>query len=208
MNITINGTGANGETRNVNQQSASYTVKKTINPLIITSVSPNNTIIFTNGLPADINLSVITSGGSSNGASVCEYKWGQSFVNFFITGTNVHKQNFKLFEERNYSIDLRCEDEAGNTAEALSIFDVDVDSEGPMITRAYYQNGLTIITNENSMCAFSLNSCSFSFANGTSLAGNERVHTTSFLNNSAHYVICRDVFENVGSCVSVGRGVL
>ena len=194
--------------RNKNSESIPYIVKKTVNPLVITSVSPNNQTLFTNGLPLNVNLSVITSGGAE-GARYCDYTWGTTTAQFLETGTDVHKQrNLGIFAAGNYTIPIRCYDVAGNDATSASQFNVEIDNQGPLVTRAYNLNGLNVITNEPATCAFSTNSCSFSFVNGTLMTGNALVHTTPFTNGLTRYVICRDAFSNVGACTVLGQGLL
>ena len=194
--------------RNKNSESIPYTIKRTLTPLLIDSITPNGQNIFTNGLPLLVNLSATTRGGAE-GSRWCDYKWGTTSVQFFETGTDVHLQrNIMIASAGNYTIPVRCYDTAGNEAFGNSTFSVDIDNLGPQVTRVYNLNGLNVITNEKAKCAYSLSSCSFNFVNGTLMSGNELVHTSSFNNGLTHYVICRDVFDNVGACTQVGAGQL
>ena len=199
----------NESERNINQQSISYVVKKTLTPLHIASVEPNNASIVTNGLPVSVELKASTSGGAPNTIRRCEFKFGDRFIQFLETGSDQHRQpNLRFFNTGDYAIPIRCNDDAGNSAEGISQFNVSVDSQGPRITRVYNQNGLVVVTNEAARCAFSLSSCSFSFVNGTSMQGDVRVHTSSFNSDVAHYVICKDRFENPSACIAVRKGGL
>jgi hypothetical protein len=194
----------NATGRNANQQSVSYVLRKTQTPLSIVSIDPQGKIISTNGLPAKIDLTVVTRGGVPELSRTCSFKWGTQSVLFFETGADTHRQrNLNIFVEGNYTIPITCEDAAGNNAGGSASFSVIVDDKGPMITRAYNLNGLTIITNEKSQCAFSLNSCSFNFANGTLMQGQELTHTSNFAADVKHYIICKDVFNNPSACISV-----
>ncbi len=195
-----------GEIRNKNAESHNYTLIKTITPLEIVSIKPNGTI-FTNGNIASVTLEVETEGGAPESNRYCKYTIRSFSDNFKETGTDLHKQTFSsLIAPASYNFPIRCYDVAGNEDTGNAEFKIEVDNSGPAITRVYDLQGLNVITNENSMCAFSLNSCSFSFANGTLMSGNEKAHSSSFDNGITHYVICKDTFGNLGSCVAVGRG--
>ena len=199
----------NESERNINQQSISYVVKKTLTPLRIARVEPNNASIVTNGLPVSVDLKVSTADGAPNTIRRCEFKFGDRFIQFLETGTDQHRQpNLRFFNIGAYTIPIRCNDDAGNSAEGISQFNVSVDSTGPRITRVYNRNGLVIVTNEAARCAFSLSSCSFSFVNGTLMQGDARVHTISFSGDVAHYIICKDRFENPSACIAVRKGGL
>lgn len=203
------GNETDGRQRNMNMQSIPYEIRATTAPLRIVSTLPSNRTISTNGLPALVNLEVITEGGAPGLGRMCSFTWGTSTVSFLETGTDRHRQpNLNLFEARAYSIPIMCHDTIGNSASATIAFNVEVDAQGPSITRAYSQNGLTVVTNEVSDCVFSLSSCSFGFANGTRMRGSGRVHTSPFSADVTHYVVCKDTFSNIGRCLALRQGVL
>ncbi len=193
--------------RNANSQSVTYVIKKTTTPLVITSLKPNNENISVGNLPARIDLIVTTSGGAPGTSRWCEFNPGAGFVRFFESSTDTHKQpGLTFIEGRDYVLPIRCQDDAGNVATGESKFKLIVDRVGPLISRAYQQNGLTVITNEPARCAYSLSSCAFPFSNGTLLQGNDLVHSTSFNLTATHYIICRDRFDNPGTCIAIRAG--
>ncbi len=200
---------ANATDRNTNQQGTSYIVRKTLTPLRIVSVDPQNKDIVTNGLPAITDLKVTTGGGAPGTTRQCEFQFGDRYIPFFETGSDNHRQpNLRFFNVGAYNIPIRCTDSAGNSVTGNSQFNISVDSMGPRITRVYNNNGLVVVTNENARCAYSLSSCSFAFVNGTLMSGESRVHSSSLSGDSTQYVICRDRFENPSACVAVRKGGL
>jgi hypothetical protein len=200
---------ANATDRNANQQGTSYVVRKTLTPLRIVSIDPQNKSIVTNGLPAITDLKVTTGGGAPGTTRRCEFQFGDRYIPFFETGGDNHRQpNLRFFNVGSYNIPIRCSDSAGNTAVGTSQFNISVDNAGPRITRVYHNSGLVVVTNENARCAYSLSSCSFSFVNGTLMNGESRLHSSSLSGDATHYVICRDRFENPSSCVAVRKGGL
>ncbi|MEK6899350.1 MAG: Yip1 family protein [Nanoarchaeota archaeon] len=203
--LTGNVTLDNGKTRNKNAQSALYVLRKTAIPLTIVSINPNNKTISSGGIPIVVDLEVQTAGGQ--GPRYCEFSSAGQFVTFFENSGDRHKQpGLQFIEQRAYDIPIRCKDEAGNVASSSAKFTTYIDNQGPRITRAFRQNGLTIVTNENARCAYSLRDCTFLFSNGTLLTGNELVHSTSFNITATHYVSCRDRFDNPGACIAVRAG--
>ncbi|PIN90772.1 hypothetical protein COU60_00310 [Candidatus Pacearchaeota archaeon CG10_big_fil_rev_8_21_14_0_10_34_76] len=198
-----------GKTRNKNTQSVEYILKKS-NELKIVSISPGNDETITTGNVeyVGIELSVQTEGGAEGARRVCEYDSANNglFDEFFETGGDIHKQNMNLIF-RDYEIPIKCVDDAGNKAEGISKFTIDIDNIGPIITRFYKQdNELKVITHENSVCAFSNLGRDFEFVNGTLMNGNEIAHSTSFENSFTYYVKCKDGFENIGGSVVIREG--
>jgi hypothetical protein len=201
------GNETDGRQRNNNMQSTVYTLRPTTEALRIVSVSPANQTILTQGLPALVNLEVRTEGGAPESARTCSFDWGGSNVTFFETGTDVHRQpRLNLFEARDYTLPIACEDTVGNKALGNIRFTLAIDQQGPAIARVYSLGGLRVVTNENAQCVFSLNSCSFAFFNGTFMQGMEKIHQSPFNSDIAHYVICKDTFNNTGSCLKVRQG--
>jgi len=129
------------------------------------------------------------------------------FIDFFETGGSVHIQTFSTLFEGDYNIALQCTDVAENVATETSVFTIEVDDVGPIITLVYNLNGiLNVITNEPSQCAFTHESCGFNFDDGELMSGTGLTHTTSFEQGLTYYVKCRDDFGNTGACVTVTGG--
>jgi hypothetical protein len=192
---------------NINTVSRVYEIKKSLTDLLISFVSPDNDVIIPGDVPHSIDLEVHTSGGV-DGSALCEFSFnGDTFIKFFGSGGEIHKQTFNALFEGNYDINLLCTDIADNVATGNSIFTIEVDDDGPMITRVYDQNGqLTIITDESSECAYSFESCSYNFQNGTLMSGSGLTHTTPFDQGLIHHIKCRDAFQNPSSCLIIRGG--
>lgn len=203
--ITLN------EGRNANTQSQpqnGYEIRKTTTPLTISSVKPNGNTILSATEPVSVNLEIVTSGGIDTGKSFCKYSFdGNQYIDFAITSLSNHKQIFTTLFSGDYNIRLNCTDRAGNIAEGNAMFTIQVDNNGPLITRVYNSgNSLTVITNEASVCEYSLDFCNFEFEEGTALSGASKVHTMPYQNGNVYKIKCRDSFENVGSCLTVSQG--
>lgn len=198
--------------RNANQQSlpsGGYVVRKTTTPLTISSITPNGVTISSATEPVTVNLELVTSGGIDNGKAFCQYSLnsGSTYIPFFTTSLSNHKQPNLNFFAGNYDIRLNCTDRAGNSASGNSVFTIQVDNIGPTITRLYNSgNSLTVITNEASICEYSLDSCSFNFESGIALSGAGKVHTMPYQNGNVYKIKCRDTFGNVGACMTVSQG--
>ncbi len=194
--------------RNSNTQSYQFKIKKSSSQLNIEIIPDNQT--FTFGLePASIEVIVKTSGGL-DGTARCTYQWGNSSKIDFYEGTwtSTHRQVFQTIFSGDYFLPIQCEDLAGNIAEKTAFFRVNIDSDYPEIARAYEDRGsLILVTNEHSSCSISINKkeeCSFDFANGTLMNGDEFIHTISFTSGYPHFIKCKDSFGHVpGSCTII-----
>ena len=170
----------------------------------IISVSPNGTVTGnTNAVRA--TLKVVTDDGANEGVSICSFSpTGEpnSYVSMFETNSVEHSQRLDL-TTGNYNYKIRCVDYGGNAAEAEISFSAIVDTLSPLITRAYRDSSndaLKIVTNEDSSCSYSLNSCNFNFDEGIALLyisqSNKKSHYAEWKPNVAYYIKCRDIFEN------------
>ena len=200
---------ANDAKRNVNTQSTIYKLKKSIEELKISFISPNDETI-TSGLePVSVKLEIHTEGGV-NGNALCGFAFTNNgnFIDFFETGGNVHKQTFSTLFKGDYDINLMCKDAAENLAKGNSRFNIKIDKDGPLITRAYEQplGTLRVITNENSECAFDFNNCNFNFKNGSLMSGTDFKHTTDLEKGKTYHAKCRDNFDNIGTCLAIKGG--
>jgi len=199
----------NSTSRNVNSQSMTYVIEKTRSALTISSVSPNEQTISVGSEPVSVNIELRTSGGLNNGNSICEYRFGGSGISsrFFNTDGNVHRQRFSTLLAGSYNLEFMCRDLAGNTANANSQFSIEVDNEGPLITRVYNAgNNLNVVTNEPSECGYSFTGCGFELANATMMSGASYVHTTTLNQGLSYNIKCEDGFGNAGSCLVVRGG--
>ncbi|MEK6915837.1 MAG: glycine zipper family protein [Nanoarchaeota archaeon] len=196
------------EGRNPASESRIFIVRRTTNPLTISSIIPDDENIVSGIEPVSVNLEISTSGGIENGKASCKYSFnGEDYIDFRHTSLSNHRQTFTSLFGGNYDIRLKCTDKAGNIAEGNSRFTISVDNNGPIITRAYNAgNNMAIITNEDSVCESSTSSCSFEFGTQNRLNGATKIHTMQYGAGLNYFVKCRDTLENIGSCLSLTGG--
>jgi hypothetical protein len=172
---------------------------------------PNETV-FGAVSPMPIELYVETLFGCNNGRAVCSYSsTGESgsFIRFFDTDSDdgVHTQKLSLTSGRQEYF-VRCVDEGGNLVEDSIVFDLEIDTAAPVIARIYEEDQmLKIVTVRDSECAYSLDNCDFSFAEGTEMPyANSSVHVAEWDNQKTYYIKCRDEFRNEDAdCSAVVR---
>lgn len=186
--------------RNTNTQSYEYILKGS-QPLNIISSGPNETI-FGSTSTVDVNLTIETSNGAEEGKAICYFSsTGNegSYITMFDTGGYEHSQLLQLTED-DYNYRFRCVDAGGNSDEGNTEFSVEVDSEAPMITRAYRADGLKIVTDEDAECSYSLNSCNYAFDEGLRMIYSNQniknVHFAEWQSNLVYYIKCRDFYGN------------
>ena len=118
----------------------------------------------------------------------------------FETDSFAHRQTLTLpAGERTYH--FRCVDAGGNSDESETTFNVFVDTQPPLVTRAYRElDALKVTTDEDAECVYSLNSCNFDFDEGvTMIHVNPSIKTTHFIPwepNLVYYIKCEDGFGN------------
>jgi hypothetical protein len=186
--------------RNVMTQSYPLTLRGT-QPLNILRAGPNETIFgSTDTVP--VELFVRTDDGAEEGKAICYFSdsgVSDSYVAMFETDNFEHKQELDLVGG-NYEYFFRCIDAGGNTAEEKIVFNVFIDREAPLVTRAYKDEGLKIVTNENAECAYSLTSCNFVFDEGLPLIySNPSIRNSHFAEwegDRVYYIKCRDLRGN------------
>ncbi len=199
------------ESRNIMGESYIYELKRSESELKIDKVLPSEDII--GGFePLTVNLEVFTSGGAENGKATCEYSLdGYNYIRFFDTDSNYHQQVFSQITRGHYKIYIKCQDAAGNIAENYTEFNVKIDTSSPIITRAYYDGELIIMTDEPAICAYSLtnNKCNFDIENSTEanlMSGEGKEHTVKQSVESVYYVKCKDKYGNQpGKCSIIVR---
>jgi len=191
------------EDRNVNVASYEFNLRGS-QPLNIISVGPNGTSTG-NTQTVPVQLKVVTDDGANEGVSICSFSstgLPNSYVLMFETSAVESTQRLDL-TTGNYNYRFRCVDYGGNAAEANVTFSVLVDTAPPLVTRAYYDStniALKIVTNEDAVCAYSLNSCNFNFKEGIELiysqSSNKKSHFAEWKPNMAYYIKCKDNFDN------------
>ncbi len=186
--------------RNVNVQSYELILKGS-QPLDIISVEPNETITGSTST-IDVNLEVETSNGAEEGKSTCYFSTTgitDSYITMFETNSHQHRQTFSLVEG-GYNFFVRCIDAGGNLAESSTNFSVEVDKKAPEVSRAYKQEGLKIVTNEDAECTYSLTSCNFVLTEGIKMIYSnpdiKNNHFAEWKPTSTYYIKCRDAYDN------------
>ena len=185
--------------RNTNTQSYSYNLIGT-QPLDIIDTKPNKTIIDT-GTLAEVYLEVKTNNGYNHGDSWCFYTSTEQateddYVEFFETGTNIHKQRLDL-PEGSYHYYIQCVDLGGNADYDDIVFDVEIDGEPPEVVRIYRDgSNLRIITDEKSTCSYSNNEdveCDFQLEDGINMPHADSTdHYAEWVQGKTYYIKCKD----------------
>jgi hypothetical protein len=195
------------EERNANTQSFVYTLISSSSELQIDSIKPEG-LISRGTIPITIDLEVTTSGGAENGKSICFYNWLGRDVEFFETNSEDGKhlqEDLNLFSGK-YNLPINCVDVAGNTANAIANFTIEVDQEEPRIVRVYnLGDDIKILTNEEATCFYSLDEsreCEFALQTSTEKGVYSmtnvisKEHNANFVSGRTMYIKCKDLWEN------------
>src|SRR3989338_7154169 len=190
------------EEANRNVMTTSYELNlKGTQELNILNAGPNETIFgSTDTVPVD--LTVKTDDGAEEGKAICYFSntgKQDSYIEMSETNNFVHKQTLDLVAG-NYKFFYRCVDAGGNSADANTLFNVFIDREPPKITRAYKDEGLKIVTDEDAECVYDLKSCNYEFKEGLHFAyinpSNKKNHIVEWIEDKIFYVKCRDLKGN------------
>jgi hypothetical protein len=192
--------GAEENKRNVNTQSTEYTLLGS-QPLDILSAKPNGTISSSTDV-ATIDLLVETSNGAQeNGNATCEFSTNAKtgYISMFESGSYYHKQTLTL-GNGNYTYYFRCFDAGGNSATNFTNFNVLVDKQTPRVARAYQEEGLKIVTDEDAECVYSTTTCNYQFGDGIKMiyskADVRDNHFAEWKENAVYYIKCQDDYKN------------
>ncbi len=185
--------------RNINSEGFVFTLFGSESELKIDSITPSGKI--EEGFePVSVDLEVRTSGGVNSGESACSYSFlsYENMILFYDTYSNYHKQNFNMMMGGEYSINVECEDEAGNIAQNKTDFIIDIDNLPPEVVRVYNQGSdLKIITNEEARCYYNLARCNFDINNATSMAiGYSTRHSAAWILGQTYHIKCADYWGN------------
>ncbi|MFZ5954985.1 MAG: hypothetical protein ACOYT4_01040 [Nanoarchaeota archaeon] len=197
--------GAPDNDGNRNMESFKFALKGS-NALKMQNLQPNGTI--SAGVdPAPVYLNAETLFGCSEGKAYCYYATEdkpENYIQFFETNDIVHKQRLDL-STGNYTYYIKCVDEGGNLAKESTTFRVEVQTGAPLVARVYEEdNMLKIRTVRKSECAYSLDNCDFSFAEGTQMPyANSTDHVAEWKEDKTYYIKCRDEFMNEPSDCSI-----
>ncbi|MEI7718384.1 MAG: hypothetical protein WCI72_00835 [archaeon] len=186
--------------RNVVQKEYSAQICET--GLAITSIEPvGNVEVNAN---ATVSLRVRTEGCINGGDASCSFRlpyYGDVYSLMLTTGNKTHIQPFSSLGQGTKDVDVVCEDTAGNVASAHTNFTVFIDSESPVITRAYIETGNLILrTNENAECLFVLNEsigCDFGFDKASGVYSDTHGVKLNEKANDKYFIKCRDTKGNM-----------
>jgi len=169
--------------------------------LKLKTVEPNETIY---GVirPTPVELYAETLFGCEDNKAICYYSVtgaANSFVQFFDTdkADGVHTQRLDL-NDGTYTYYVRCVDSGGNVANTTTTFKVNIDTNAPVVARAYEEEGyLKIVTPLNSECVYNSESCDYLFNEGTSMPyANSTTHVTEWFPDKKYFIKCRDQYRS------------
>jgi hypothetical protein len=191
------GTSEEGD-RNENEEGIKITIVKSENNLMIDYIKPDGEVINSGTPIVSVDIEAGTSGGA-DGTANCLYSIdGGAEDAFQVSGGSVHKQTISQFVAGDHTIDVSCIDAAGNKAEGISSFTIELDTKSANIARVYDQGGtLYVITNEDSSCAYSFTTCNFLVNDGIEMGGSGGIsHSTNFDPDKTYHIKCKDKFGN------------
>ena len=169
-------------------------------PLYIDEVGPANETIRDSTEVVTVTLTAETSAGYNEGEAICRFREtdsGDEPVEFFNTNSYIHSTDLGLLEGE-YDYDIICTDLGGNQDTAKVSFEVESDSEEPIVVRAYKETGyLKIVTDEASECVYDTTDCGYLFEDGMALTpGEENSHFTDWNTKTRFYIKCSDEYGN------------
>ncbi|MBT6690414.1 hypothetical protein HOB04_03500 [archaeon] len=191
----------NESDRNENRESFEFSSRGST-ALVLKNLQPNGSI--SGGVsPVPIELYAETMFGCNEGRSVCGWSGdGSNYIQFFDTDKEdgIHTQRLDLVDGK-HKYYVKCVDEGGNLVEDSVEFEVDIDSNPPMIARVYEEGDmLKIVTIRDSECSYSFDDCDFSVAQGVEMPyGNTTIHIAEWNEDKTYYIKCRDEFLNEGA---------
>ncbi len=195
---------------NINRESYEFILMGT-QPLVIDWVKPENESIIKDSTEAvKVTLEVYTSKGYDEGKSNCYFKRSDEGEERYVAflgdedyNNYEHTQDLWLRESEEgepYEYNIKCVDLGGNYKVEMINFEVESDSEPPIIVRAYHEETyLKIITNEPAQCVYDTTyenyPCDYAFDDGTIMTSLEDVnHYTNWNSQETFYIRCQDEY--------------
>ncbi len=170
-------------------------------PLILDWVTPNNTLVKGPTSSVKVKIEAETSAGFKDGFSTCylsETGNDGSYGKFYNTNSFEHSQDLWLTEGE-YKYYIKCIDLGGNADTAMINFDVETDTEAPIISRIYHKDGyLKIITDEEAKCVYSASNigCNYNFDEGIIMMSTDNLeHSISWNSDADFYIKCGEIRE-------------
>ena len=195
--------------RTVNGEDLVYNLKGSDGPLLISSTSPSG-IVEVGYQPYPIELSVKTLGGAlGDGVATCKYKYMNNWIDFIETEANSHSQPWTVIEGKS-NFPILCVDEAENEVESNITFELDVDDDAPIVTRAYNEgSNLKIITDEPAQCYYDFDRCQFNTDDAEDMeTGFVVKHSVEWNPAKTYHIKCIDEYgnKNFGCAIVVRPG--
>lgn len=193
---------------NINSEDNLYTLFATRENLKINIRTPVKDSV--KETPIDRNnpliIEVETIGGAYEGDSDCTYNFlGLAWKDrFFKTGEKIHRQEFTsedAFTERDYNVEIKCNDIAGNEAKTVLHFTLDIDNQPPkVISNKKEGENFIFETDEEAWCYYRTGVCPLKLdenSTETDPTGFKIGHTIPNLDPSLdYYITCEDIWEN------------
>ena len=200
----------NDSSGNINPTDNLYTLFATREELKIVSWYPENNYIRKTPVNKDnpLYLEVETTGGAYNGISECSYNFiGLGWRDrFFETDNTRHRQEFTsddAFTERDYNVEVKCNDAAGNEAKIILNFTLEIDRKPPRIinvtnTTIGSEINIQLTSDEEAECYYNNVRCIRDPANQTPIDyGLSITHEMlSISKRLDYYVTCVDQYNN------------
>jgi hypothetical protein len=192
---------------NENRESAQLKLTVCNKPLNVSIILPmqqkleieNNTL----------QLVLETTGCVNGGDATCSYSFGGNYADFKITGGKTHRQIFDNMQNGNYSVDIKCQDEAKNVEDVTILFNIETDEVAPRIVRIFSDTeNFVIKTDESAECIFAKDDssvgCDVAFEN--TLPNIQGSLLSIPYSPGKYYIRCRDKNNNLPSgCTEVVR---
>ena len=175
-----------------NQVSTSATFNVDTPALEITEITPRDTNVYTNLVPATVKT---TGGVYGNGNSTCVYGTGIRFSKKVLSTETIHDANISL-SEGIHSITITCNDGFKEDEETIRL---EVNSRAfPVLTRVYTSGGALIIRmDQPSVCGFSTEIKEFNYESSQKMASSSDLqHQVTLDEGKTYYVKCMDKRTN------------
>ncbi len=168
-------------------------------PLVIDKVGPNGTVKDSTE-NVKVTLTAETSAGYNEGQATCYYSTTGdegSYIMFYSTNSHTHSQDLYL-PEGDYEYYIKCIDLGGNSDVKTTYFEVESDSEPPVITRTFYEESyLKLITDEEAQCVYDTVNCNYPFDDGNKITSiDDTNHFMDWNTDTTLYIKCKDKYGN------------
>ncbi len=188
--------------RNVNPLSKEYVLKPS-SSLTIIDFYPLSGDFFVGGSVGNITYGIRTKDGAERGKASCEWRVRDdriAWAPYSRTNSSSHEVVLTSLQNKNYFIETRCEDIAGNKVNMSSQLNIIIDNSAPVLTRVYNDRGnLKISLDEKGKCKFvNKLGCYAILSNGTLMSGssNRKEFSTNLIKATPYYIKCSDDFGN------------